>query len=317
MGKKRAYDVMAMFIILLFILSSVSPVISGAILRKRTINVAIIRQRWDILDTTIGDKISTPDHKRCLRDAESRYGVKFKIYEFWDDWNGGNVQDGLLEKLHIDVIIAPGGFGGLYTPKKYREEIKNFVKSGGGFYGICGDSTFGSLGLKNFPKRDDYVIDNLLGFNKFTPMLGLANVYTDASVFVDIIGRPTHFTRFDMTRALIQLAFSRAPIYLMPTDPPIQKPHFGKTVRVMLGNAPLINGNKFFMPKVIEIAILKGSDKPYDRSIEGKMAIIATTYGKGRVVLSVVHPEHTFANKNAHDIYERNVLWLARALPDV
>jgi len=312
---RGVYGVLAVFMVLLFVSSMFSPVTSGFVVKKRTIKVAIIRQYWDLLDVRIGNK-STIDHKKCLRDAESRYGVKFKVYEFWDGWDGGDVQNGRLEKLGIDVVIAPGGFGGLCTPKKYRKELKQFVKKGGGFYGICGDSTFGSLGLKNPPRKSDYFMAKVLGYDKFTPTLGLANVYTDGSAFDGMVGNLNFLVKFDAMKFLMQLAFSRAPIYFPSVDPPIQEHYFGKTVNVMLGNAPLVKGHRLFMPKVAGIAFLNGSDKPYGDGIGGKMVIVATTYGKGRVVLSAVHPEHTVGNEEAHDVYERDVLWLARALPD-
>ena len=69
------------------------------------------------------------------------------------------------------------------------------------------------------------------------------------------------------------------------------------------------------MPQVTDIAIFKGSDRPYDRSIVGKKAIVATRYGQGRVILSAPHPELTVENTKAHDIFVRNVLWLAGELP--
>ena len=315
---RGVYGVLAVFIVLLFISSALSPVTSCIILKKRTIRVAIIRQYWDLLDVRIGNK-STIDHKKCLRDAESRYGVKFKVYEFWDGWDGGDVQNGRLEKLGIDVIIAPGGFGGWHTPERYREELKRFVRNGGGFYGICGDSTFGSMGVKNLPKTYGHLIKRLLGFKELSPMLGLANVYTDASVFKDMVGHPWRFTKLDLAVCLTQLVVSRAPVYFLQTSEPIQKPYFRKTLRMMLGNAPLVSGSKlkgFFMPDVIDLAVFLGSDKPYDKSMRWKKAIVATTYGEGRVILSAPHPELTVGKDKAHDIFIRNLLWVARALPN-
>ena len=323
MGRRSCYLVCLLAVAIL-VLPSLLPTSTAFFHKKRkmdVIRVALIRQRWDILDTIgiWGDEVSTPIYKQRLKEAEKRYGVTFELYEFWDDWNGGNVQDGLLEELDIDVIVAPGGFGGWHTPEKYRAEIREFVRNGGGFYGICGDSTFGSLGVKNLPKRYGHLVKRLLGFKEISPMLGLANVYTDASVFSDMVGNPWRFTKLDMARCLTELVTSRAPVYFVPTDEPIQEPYFGKTVWMMLGNAPLVDGPRFyrlFMPKVIEIAVFRGSDKPYDRSLRGEKAMVATTFGKGRVILSAPHPDLTVGNDKAHDIFIRNLLWAARALPN-
>jgi len=85
----------------------------------------------------------------------------------------------------------------------------------------------------------------------------------------------------------------------------------------MMGNAPLIDGptiNKLFMSRVFTIAVYLGEDPPYDESIRGKKAIIGSNYGLGRVILSSPHPELTIGNYKAHEIYVRNIIWLANDL---
>lgn len=293
------------------------PILANSIPSKKVIKVAILRQKWDPLDVTIGDSVSNNFHKLLLKEAEARYDVKFKIYEFWDDWNGGDVQNDSLIKKHIDVAIAPGGFGFWCTPEKYRKEIKKFVRNGGGFYGICGDSIFGSIGIKYMNNKYADIGSKLLGFKGLTPMLCLVNVYSDGSVFVEYIKKSILMMRMDMIRFLLELPTSRAPIYIVPSSLDIQKPYFNQKINVMLGAPPMVDGSairKLYMPKVYTIAVLKGYDKPYSEDIEGKKAIVASRYGKGRVILSAVHPELTIANSKAHDIYARNVLWLARVI---
>jgi hypothetical protein len=283
---------------------------------KQDIKVAVIFQRWDILD--IPARIILAVYRHHLNRAQEEYNVTFRVYPMWDRWNGGDVQRGLLQKYDIDVVIAPGGVGGFNTPKDYRQEIIKYVRSGGGFYGICGDSTFGSLGPINLPPRYEYLLRKLLGYRDFTPMLGLANVYTDATVFNDIFKHPIFYGKGDMIWTVSRLPLSRGFIYIVPSDLPIQEPYYRDRVRVMMGNAPLVDGPKLrnlFMPKVTEIAVFKGSDNPYDRSIVGEKAIVATYYRRGRVILSAPHPELTVENTKAHDIFIRNVLWTAGAIP--
>lgn len=295
----------------------VVPNTSGLFNRKNTIKVAIIRQHWDFFDTSCSSKLSTLMHKQCLKSAEKKYNVSFKIYEFWDDWNHGDVQKGLLRLKNIDVVIAPGGVGGWYTPFQYRKHIKRFVRSGGGFYGICGDSTFGSLGVKNLNWRYNRVLCKLLGYDTLSPMLGLANVYTDASVIKYIIKNPLFFPKLDMLQFLSRLPTSRGVIHIKRSFNPIQEPYQGENIRVMLGNAPLIKGDMIkdlYMPHVNTIAVYGKADEPYDNSIDHKKAMISTRYGFGRVVLSPVHAEFTFGNRKARDLYVRNVLWLAKAI---
>ena len=301
--------------ILLLLLPSFSPISMGSI-SKKTIKVAFLWQKWDLLD--IAAKINMMIYRHILKEAEDKYNVRFKIYEFWDKWNNGDVQRGKLRKLGINVIVMPGGFGGWNTPKKYRIEIKKFVRRGGGFYGICGDSTFGSLGVIHLPRGYKFPLKRITGSWSFTPMLGLANVYTDASAFHRILKHPLLFGKLDAFRTLRHLPISRAAIKIRYSRLDIQQPYEGERIRVMLGNAPLVDGPllfRLFKPKVYTIAVFVGTDKPYDKSIEGKKAIIATHYGRGNVILSVVHPELTIGNSKAHDIFVRNLLWTAKALP--
>ncbi|HEC89502.1 MAG TPA: hypothetical protein ENI44_02840, partial [Thermoplasmatales archaeon] len=181
-------------LVLLLIIPTLSPLTTGFHSRK-TIKVAFLWQKWDILDVVA--KINMQIYRHILKKAEDRYNVRFKIYEFWDAWNKGDVQSGKLRKLGIDTIVMPGGFGSWDTPRKYRREIKNFVRRGGGFYGICGDSTFGSLGVINLPSGYRFPLKRITGSWSFTPMLGLANVYTDATPFSHIIKHPLFFTKLD------------------------------------------------------------------------------------------------------------------------
>jgi hypothetical protein len=317
MKHARILKYLSIFIILLLLIPIVVPTsFAEPFNRKRTIKVAFIWQRWDILD--IPAKIGMMIYKKILRDAEKTYDVSFEIYEFWDRWHDGDVQQGKLQKLDIDVVVGPGGFGGWNSPADYRKELKDFVRRGGGFYGICGDSTFGSLGVVNLPRGYQIPLKKATDSWSFTPMLGLANVYTDASAFDQILKYPLWIKKADVIRLAGQLPVSRAAIRIEPVDLPIYAPYFNDRVRVMLGNAPLIEGPRIlrlFMPDVYTLAEFKGTDDPYDASIKGKKAIVATYYGQGRVILSVVHPELTIGNDKAHDVFARNILWLDNALP--
>jgi len=307
-----------LFVVALLILPTIMPKAEAISLLKpkRTIRVAFLWQRWDFLDKFASKGMLL--YKYHLRQAERKYNVKFKVFSFWDNRISGDVQDGLLTKMNIDVAIGPGGVGGFNSPEKYRQEIKKFVRRGSGFYGICGDSTFGSLGLINLPKGTRLIMQKNLGFKDFTPTLGLANVYSDASSLKNIFRNPYFFSKIHIWIALIKLTVSRVPIKILHSVFPIQKPYFGERVNVMMGNVPLVDGpkiNRLFMGKVSDIAIFKSGDDPYDHSFRNKKAIVATNYFLGRVVLSAPHPELTVGNSKAHDIFSRNILWCARELP--
>ncbi|MEF8880078.1 MAG: hypothetical protein V5A64_06800 [Candidatus Thermoplasmatota archaeon] len=280
---------------------------------RPVVKVAIIRQYWDPLDVLFTAKLSTLMHRICLKKAQNDYNVRFRIYEFWDNYIFGDVQAGLLQLRDIDIVIAPGGMGGWQTPFLYRWQLKRFVKSGGGFYGICGDSTFGSLGTKHLKWQYRPLLDRLLGY-ELSPMLKLANVYTDASAFRDLIKNPLFFNKLSVLFFLVELPQSRATIHFEDTSVSIQEPYIGEDMVTMLGNAPMIEGplkNKLFMSEVHTIATIKTADKPYGDRIKNKKAIVATTYGEGRVVLSCIHSQLTWDNSRLHDVYVRNVLWTA------
>ncbi|MEF8847932.1 MAG: hypothetical protein V5A68_02225 [Candidatus Thermoplasmatota archaeon] len=286
--------------------------------RKPLIKVAIIRQYWDPLDVLFTAKLSNLMHKICIRKAQLDYKVRFRIYEFWDNWLFGDVQSGMLQLRDIDIVIAPGGVGSFNTPFLYRFQLKRFIRSGGGFYGICGDSTFGSMGIKNMRWQYNPLISRLLGYESFSPMLKLANVYTDASAFRDMIKYPIFFNRLNVLKFLYELPQSRSTIHFEDCDIPIQKPYEGQDMVTMLGNAPFVDGSilkRLFMNKVYTIATIKTADKPYGNRITGKKAIIATEYGRGKVVLSCIHSQLTLGGTNdIHDVYARNLLWVAGEL---
>ena len=317
MNKRLSKPAIALLLLFLFLSPLFFPQSSAGLFKKKEpIKIAFIWQRWDILD--IPARIMMMMYKRILNKAEKTYDVEFEIHEFWDRWRGGDVQQGKLQKMDIDVVVGPGGVGGWNSPWKYRQEIKRFVRSGGGFYGICGDSTFGSLGVINLPRRYDIPMKKALGFEEFTPMLGLANVVTDASAFDHLLQFPFWFMKTEMITSVGKLPISRGAIRIEPTDIPIQEPYYRDRIRVMLGNAPLVDGPvlfRLFMPKVHDIAVFKKSDDPYDQTLKGKKAIVATRYWRGRVILSVPHPELTIGNNKAHDLFVRNILWCAKSLP--
>lgn len=306
-----------LFVILILILPTLIPDSSSGLNRKPLIKIAIIRQDWDFFDSSFSSKFSTMLHTIRLNRGARKYDVRVRVYDFWDSWDGGDVQRGLLLRKNIDVVIAPGGVGGWHTPLRYRLQLRRFVRKGGGFYGICGDSTFGSLGVEKLSWRYDSLISKILGFSELSPMLGLANVYTDASALRTIIRNPRFFTMLDMVQFISKLPASRGKIHFNKNTLPIQKPYMGENIRIMLGNAPLVNGpivNNLFMPKVYTIASFRRPDDPYDEAIKYKKAIVATTYYRGKVVLSPIHAEFTIGNLRAQDIYFRNVLWLADEL---
>jgi len=57
----------------------------------------MICQHWDFIDQSFFSRLTTFMHKSRLKQMEREYDVKIEFYEFWDYWNRGDVQDGLLK----------------------------------------------------------------------------------------------------------------------------------------------------------------------------------------------------------------------------
>ncbi|MEF8879549.1 MAG: hypothetical protein V5A64_04070 [Candidatus Thermoplasmatota archaeon] len=275
---------------------------------KRKIKIGFMVQTYDWMDV---EGLLLPLHKNCLIKGESWFDVEFEIVVLEDSFNSGDVHSGALED-DFDVVVGPGGFGSWCTSSEYREKIKVFIENGGGYYGICGDSTFGGF-KPNVSEEFKPLLKKLFGIEGITEMLGVANVRSNVSVFYEIIS-PENFTKLDVGLFLMKMAFSRAKIKFLESEENIHRSRFNQTEKVMLGNVPLEDAGRKNMADVSTLAVFNESDRPYPPSIVGQKAMVATTYGEGRVVLSAPHPELTLGNKDAQRIYIRNLLWAADAL---
>lgn len=321
MLKKRMLKIICLIAILSLIIPSFTTICNAEIFTnqsKPTIKVAFIWQKWDILDNVFS-KIYMRIYERHLNKGEKKYNVTFEIFEFWDNLESGDVQNGTLISEEIDIVVGPGGFGTWNCSSNYRAKIKEFIEGGGGFYGICGDSSLGTLGFKNLPEGYRDMLKANLGYDDFTPMLGLVNVYMDASFLDQIFKNPERFNKLSTIKTLLVIALSRGTIKVRRNILPVQKEHFGKNIRVQMGSPPLINGpliNRLFMSRVYTIAVFKNPAKPYNYKIIGEKAVVAARYKDSRIILSTPHPELAFLNAKSGDFFTRNVLWCAKQLPD-
>ena len=318
--KKRMLKIICFFTILSFITTSFSTTCNAEITNnedKPTVKVAFIWQKWDILDILLS-KFYMKIYEEHLKKGETKYNVSFEIFELWDDLDAGDVQSGILIYNDIDVVVGPGGFGTWNCPSAYRAKIKEFVDLGGSFYGICGDSSFGTLGFKNLPTEYRYLLKRHMGFDDFTPMLGLVNVYMDVSSLNHFFKHPLLFNKFTIFRMLLAIGISRGLIQVEPNILSIQQQYIGQEMTVQMGSPPLIDGptlNRLFMPKVYTVATFEKTARPYNNSIIGDMAVVAARYKLSRVVLSTPHPELAYESEESGDFFVRNILWCAKQLP--
>jgi hypothetical protein len=319
--KKRILKIICLIAILSLIIPSLSTTSNAEILTsqtKPTIKVAFTWQKWDILDNSLS-KIYMKIYEKHLNKGEKKYNVTFEIYEYWDNLESGDIQNGKLESQGIDILVGPGGFGAWNCPSNYRAKIKQFIEAGGGFYGICGDSTLGTLGFKNLPEGYKEMLNASFGYDDFTPMLGLVNVYMDASFLDQLFKNPERFNKLVMIKIILLVGLSRGTIKVRRNLLTVQKEHFGKNIRVQMGSPPLVNGpliNRLIMSRVYTIAVFKNPAKPYNYKIIGEKAVVAAKYKDSRIILSTPHPELAFANKKSGDFFTRNILWCAKQLTD-
>lgn len=320
MLNKKILKIICLITILTLILPSIITTCKAEILTnqsKPTIKVAFIWQKWDILDNILS-KIYMKIYERHLNKGEKKYNVTFEIYEFWDNSTSGNVQNGSLMTEEIDIVVGPGGFGTWNCSSNYTAKLKQFIEAGGGFYGICGDSSLGTLGFKNLPEGYKDMLKANLGYDDFTPMLGLVNVYMDASFLDQIFKNPEDFNKLSTIKTLIVVALSRGTIKVRRNILSVQKENFGKNIRVQMGSPPLVNGpiiNRLFMSRVYTLAVFKKPAKPYNYKIVGEKAVVAAKYNDSRIILSTPHPELAFLSAKSGDFFTRNILWCAKQLP--
>lgn len=287
-----------------------------AALRSRTseLNVAILFQGWDYMDLLLRT-FTAVFYQARFAEMERAHNITCNLYFFWDSREGGDVQDGKLESLHIDVAFGPGGVGSWNTPPGYGEKIRQFVLRGGGFLGACGDAYLGTMGAINVPEDYDDILYRLFGFQGMTPPLEMVNVYFDAGPFAQHFEPRYTQNNFYVLLFLLTFFVSQAQVRFAPQGLPFAEAYANKTVSIMESGVPMVEAppdHDASHPSFYPIATFAGVRSLYDASLfENKYAIVAGPYGEGKVVLSAVHPEISMGNRDAHRIFAEMILWLS------
>lgn len=276
-----------------------------------TINIALLLQKWDYMDFLILGFV-VPFYLIRMAQIQIIYKIEVNFKIFWDDFNGGDVQSGMLESDNIDIAIGPGGVGSFYTPKLYREKIKTFIEKGGGFFGICGDSYLGSDGYINPPDYIEELFLKLFKFPEITPPMNLIPVTCDLVIFSEIFQNENTQNNIYVLLMLIGLIFSNSQIQISDTPLPFGESYRGKTINIETGGCPFLLNKSHKSGNYTIIGTFEKTMSPFNSSLfEGKIAIIASSYGEGRVILSPVHPEVSFFRPRAHNLFFEAILWLA------
>ena len=230
-----------------------------------------------------------------------------EIFSFsYDLVNLSDVLKGKLKKFDV-LIIASSAKSYLVDGqnKKWKEEIRKFVRNGGGFLGICGGAIAASRGFK----------DNFTAFHRLVNrgVLRIADVYVNDDLlqewqYLFRIGRPSLSKPDDLKgpfSAFPSLNTTVLPSSIIPVS------GFrcfgwagGPGMYAISGNVKplLIYNEEPMQTKPINFWLFWNGEwiklRKIKTDIKNSLAAVSTTYGKGRVVIYGVHPEYPFVFKN-------------------
>ncbi len=197
----------------------------------------------------------------------------------------------------FDVFVIPGSARPYFDAMnpKWRKEVIKFVENGGGYVGICGGANLASMGFNE--KLSPNSIINL-------SILKIANVYVN-----DQQDEEWQY----LWKSNWRHGGPPIKIYIVNNSIPIFKGFYGcnRSIRYWGGPGMYLANSKdpkvgdvvplaIYAEEPMEVAPLhfwrweNGRWIPYKNvttDIKGEYAAIATTYGKGRIVLFGPHPE--------------------------
>ena len=178
--------------------------------------------------------------------------------------DGASVRNGALDDA--DVLVIPGGWSGGEAETLEadgREKVKDFVRRGGGYIGTCAGCC---LAMESHKTHKDML--HMIPYT-FGPGGGAAEMPIAFNQLAkEMCGIP---------RKTWRIRYSHGPVPVPSTPVP------GSDVKVIATYAGDINS----------------MGEPARKSMARQAAVIAGTYGKGRLFVSAVHPE---SDVNDHEI---------------
>ncbi|RCS53884.1 biofilm PGA synthesis protein PgaC [Bremerella cremea] len=167
-----------------------------------------------------------------------------------------DIRDGVLKDY--DVLIMPGGSGSKQSKmleEKGRENVKNYVKSGGSYVGICAGSYLAS--------------------SHYSWSLGILNAK---------VWDRSHWNR---GTGNVELEFSSSGSEVLKAEKDEMECYYGQGPLLVPDNNPDLPGYEVLATYGTEIA-KKGAP---EGAMVGTHAIVRTKYGEGRVICFSPHPE--------------------------
>ncbi len=194
-----------------------------------------------------------------------------------------DVRAGVLDQF--DVVVFPGGSGSKEAAalaKQGRHMVKKFVESGGGYVGICAGA--------------------FLATAKYDWSLGLVNAKTfTGKQHVPGVGEKSMWFRGSGN---VQMELTDKGKEILGDVPGL--------VELRYANGPILSpASQENLPEYIPLAFFRTEIAKYEPQ-EGTMidtpAIIASEFGKGRVIAISPHPE---ASADLKSMVQRAVAWVA------
>ena len=166
------------------------------------------------------------------------------------------IEAGVLEQF--DVFFAPGGSGSVQARelgKKGRDAVRKFVKAGGGYVGICAGAYLASRSQKR-------------------PYLGILNA---------------GIADFDRGRDVVTVELTDAGRKLLGTAE--------RELKISYHNGPVWGPGSRLAPACEVLGVFRTEVFPTNRvthvTMTGAPALLAGSYGQGRIVCCSPHPEAT------------------------
>jgi len=207
----------------------------------------------------------------AIKNMLTNLGYTYEVISYADL----NTSPQNFSKLY-KIILVPGGFASYYNywiSLAGKQRIRDFVAAGGGYYGICAGAFFATdrTNWEGIEYDDTYLVNAVINRNAWGEITGY-----DLNLFPGVGTGPmnaiadfwtTHYNmttlRFNSTSSILQ-NYKQAP--------------FSEDV--------LYYGGPWFQADSgASVAVLATYD------YNSKPAIVAFSYGKGRVILSGPHPE--------------------------
>jgi glutamine amidotransferase-like uncharacterized protein len=280
-GKKILASLM---LVLIFTTVSASFNVEPFPWNKEGIKIYVgVYKAWN---STLHASAAVPLIMKALDGLKWRYrGKTFEFRASVVDFR--DVLDGKLDEY--DVLVLPGNgyyflesFLDNFYNNRWKENIRKFVENGGGYVGTCGAAIIACQNpVIRWPLIRNLEIVNLYAYE---------SIINEAQYYLqDGLGVPV----------LIHIKYSLNPIF---------KGYYGSTRSINYFGGPAFipaheHNKKYGKITVLATYASEPSEiapihrqpifggGPVKTNLKGKYAAIATTYGKGRVVLFGPHPE--------------------------